>query len=139
METKNHLINKTVLQNECHIFIGYKDRDGYGILSVAGKNVRAHRYAYEIYNGQLPKNCVIHHTCHNRDCVNPNHLQAISPQSNVAEMLERQSYVARILELENEIFNLRYTLDVKDKIILDLETEILDLSNDDDDFFGGDN
>ena len=59
----NMLINKTELIGECHIFTGYKDRDGYGIIAIGGKNYRAHRYSYEIYNGEIPRNCVIHHTC----------------------------------------------------------------------------
>jgi len=120
----NMLLNKTELINECHIFTGCKDRDGYGIISIGGKNYRAHRYSYEIYNGEIPRNCVIHHTCSVRSCVNPAHLQAITPQSNVAEMIERQAYIQRILELESELSKLLYKTDAQQEYIYELENTI---------------
>lgn len=41
-----------------------------------------------------------HHTCANASCVNPEHMQAISGRENMAEMLQRNYYIARIRELE---------------------------------------
>jgi hypothetical protein len=41
-----------------------------------------------------------HHTCAERACVNPDHLQPVTQRENVAEMLTRKSYVKRIEELE---------------------------------------
>lgn len=133
----NYLNNKIVLEKECHIFTGAKDRDGYGIMTIAGKTYRTHRYAYEIYNGEIPKNCVIHHTCHVRSCVNPSHLQAVTPQSNIAEMLERQSFIQRILELETEIGTLLFKNEQQAILIIELENTIEILSNEDD-FLDGD-
>jgi len=133
----NLLQNKTELIDDCHIFIGCKDRDGYGLININGKTTRAHRYSYEIYNGQLPKNCVIHHTCHQRACVNPAHLQAITPQSNIAEMLERQNFIQRILELETELTRSNTIIEKQKELIDQLETTIETLTNDDD-FLEGD-
>ncbi len=133
----NLLQNKTELIDDCHIFIGCKDRDGYGLININGKTTRAHRYSYEIYNGQLPKNCVIHHTCHQRACVNPAHLQAITPQSNIAEMLERQNFIQRILELETELTRSNTIIEKQKELIDELETTIETLTNEDD-FLEGD-
>ena len=44
-----------------------------------------------------------HHTCANRACVNPDHVQAVSQRENVAEMKQRNVYLARIAELESEL------------------------------------
>ncbi|WP_432279208.1 HNH endonuclease [Nocardia brasiliensis] len=41
-----------------------------------------------------------HHICGNSACVNPNHLQPVTERENVAEMLQRQTYLSRIRELE---------------------------------------
>ena len=133
----NLLQNKTELIDDCHIFIGCKDRDGYGLININGKTTRAHRYSYEIYNGELPKNCVIHHTCHRRNCVNPAHLQAITPQSNIAEMLERQTFIQRILELETELSRSNTLIEKQKELIDELETTIETLTSEDD-FLEGD-
>jgi hypothetical protein len=38
--------------------------------------------------------------CANSACVNPDHLQPVTHRENVAEMMARQSLLARIRELE---------------------------------------
>ncbi|WP_149030425.1 hypothetical protein [Kitasatospora sp. MBT66] len=48
----------------------------------------------------------IHHKCAVRACVNPLHLQAVTPVENTAEMLERKALKARIAELEAELARL---------------------------------
>lgn len=44
-----------------------------------------------------------HHTCANRACVNPDHLQPVTHAENAAEMLHRAAYIRRIDELERVI------------------------------------
>jgi heme oxygenase len=41
-----------------------------------------------------------HHACANTTCVNPDHLQPVTHRENIAEMMARKAYVARIRELE---------------------------------------
>lgn len=54
----------------------------------------------------------MHHKCANRACINPKHLQAVTAESNTAEMLERNFLQARIRELEMENKSLKVMVSV---------------------------
>lgn len=77
--------------------------EGYGVISVKGKMYKAHRVSYAAFIGEVPSNQPIHHKCNNPSCVNPKHLQLITHIENTAEMMERNSYVKRIAELEAKL------------------------------------
>jgi hypothetical protein len=87
----------------CWLWTGGQVEGGYGCVSVNGKTQRSHRVAYELWVAPLASHSVVHHTCSVRLCVNPAHLQAVTAQENVAEMLERQHYLTRIQELETKL------------------------------------
>ncbi len=42
-----------------------------------------HTFSYETYVGQIPSGTNIDHLCRNRGCVNPEHLEAVTPQVNM--------------------------------------------------------
>jgi hypothetical protein len=57
-------------------------KNGYGSLWVrdsayknGGKMVATHRYSYELHFGPFDQSKIVHHKCHNKLCVNPNHLE----------------------------------------------------------------
>ena len=66
----------------CWLWTGYIDRGGYGIFSIKSKPLKAHRFAYEFYNGSIPASLTIDHRCRNRACVNPSHLRLLTNQEN---------------------------------------------------------
>ena len=46
------------------------------------KQVRAHRFIYEYYHGQICPDLTIDHLCRNRKCVNPKHLEQVTQDEN---------------------------------------------------------
>lgn len=62
------------------LWLGDVDRDGYGVVYRDGYNWRAHRWTWALVHGltDLP----LDHLCRTRDCVNPEHLEAVTTAVN---------------------------------------------------------
>ncbi len=81
--------SKVDKSNECWIWMGSlastrRGHKGYGNFTIAkGKSALAHRFAYELTYGPIPKGMYICHRCNDSHCVNPEHLYVGTPQDNV--------------------------------------------------------
>jgi hypothetical protein len=74
------------LESGCWEWQGALNGNGYGNLSVYGRCVLAHRFSYELKNGET-KNHILH-KCHNPKCVNPQHLYEGDQRDNINDMIE---------------------------------------------------
>jgi hypothetical protein len=62
----------------CWLWTGATGSDGYGHMLADGRIVGAHRIAYELYVGAIPRGAEVHHACEVPLCVNPAHLIAVT-------------------------------------------------------------
>lgn len=69
-------------ENGCHRWTAAVQNAGYGLFSVGGRMVLAHRWAYEQANGPIPDGMFIDHICHQPACVNPDHLRLATHKQN---------------------------------------------------------
>jgi len=74
---------RTVVSYGCWGWTGLITPRGYPIFWVDHhKGIYGHRMAYELHFGPIPAGMHTHHTCENKACVNPWHLEILTPQEH---------------------------------------------------------
>ena len=68
---------------------------GYGHFIENGKTIYAHRKAYELAYGAIPKGLLVRHKCDNRICINPDHLEIGTQRQNLQDWRDRHYQVCQ--------------------------------------------
>lgn len=84
-------LNINKLSNSCWEWTGYRNKQGYGQISVKCKQKMAHRISWELTHGYEPKKFILH-ICDNPSCVNPKHLYEGNIFQNMKDKIERNRH-----------------------------------------------
>lgn len=76
----SRVMARSVQNGECLRWVGHTNQ-GYGVVRISNRSVRAHRLAWYAKNGDTPMD--LDHLCRNRWCVNPEHLEPVTNRENV--------------------------------------------------------
>jgi hypothetical protein len=107
----------------CWEWIGRVGEKGYGYFYADGQMQLAHRYSYKLAGGEIPAGQQLDHTCHNADttccggttclhrrCVNPEHLEPVTPLQNLQRSsCLRNGYTAATHCIHGHPFDLENT------------------------------
>ena len=73
-------VNKT---DNCWLWTGVHNRNGYGVFFDGNGNRLAHRVSFIVAGNDIPDGLQLDHLCRVRNCVNPAHLEAVTGRENV--------------------------------------------------------
>jgi hypothetical protein len=93
--TVTDLLARSDAAGDCLRWTGWKNDDGYGYVHHDGRDQPVHRVVYMLAVGPIPDGHEIDHSCRRRDCVRPDHLEAVTHAENQRRIAERQTACRR--------------------------------------------
>jgi hypothetical protein len=90
-ELQRQVVDRVAFSDEtdCWLWEGSKNPDGYGYFTHDNVRWAAHRASYEAFNGLIPENYLVRHTCDTPSCVNPTHLIVGTSRDNARDTASR--------------------------------------------------
>jgi hypothetical protein len=83
-QARQHLLARLDTTGECWLWQGGQS-DNYGIVqytTIYPYPIGAHRAAYALLVGPIPQGQHVHHTCDQKLCCNPDHLELLTPSQH---------------------------------------------------------
>lgn len=87
-DTHHRFWSKVDMSGECWLWQAATDQR-YGTFWDGEKRVKAHRYSWQITNGEIPLDLLVLHSCDTPLCVNPNHLRVGTHAENNRDTITR--------------------------------------------------
>lgn len=102
----------------CWNWTGYKDKDGYGTLTIKKENgshspIRAHRFSMILNGHEIDERALVLHRCNNPSCVNPDHLYIGDQVQNMQDRIAHVGYSSG-----EKHFNAKITEEIAEKVFL---------------------
>lgn len=95
-------------KNSCWEWGGTLDSNGYGVFSIKHILIKAHRFSYLSWHGNIDKSLQICHSCDNPRCVNPTHLwQGTQAENNKDRHSKNRTKTGHIYGSENKMSKLK--------------------------------
>ena len=76
----------------CWVYPSPQDRDGYAFYTENQRPTRAHRRAFEITHGNIPRGLYVLHSCDNPPCCNPAHLFVGTAADNARDAMKKDRH-----------------------------------------------
>lgn len=77
------MFEKRIVKTEtCWLWTGSRNGEGHGFLYFDGKTHGAHRVAVWLDGREIPPGMCVDHLCMIKECVNPAHLDVVTPAEN---------------------------------------------------------
>lgn len=98
-----HKVTKT---EGCWTWKGATDNAGYGQFHSSDKYWAAHRYSWTLRHGVIAPGLVVRHLCHNKSCVNPEHLAIGTQKDNIQDSVRDNRFrvIKRVLCVRGHVF-----------------------------------
>lgn len=93
-------VDRTPKADDCWPWTRYIDREGYGraVARKPGQSPLAHRHAWILSRGSIPKGSHVLHSCDNPACCNPAHLFLGTHQDNMKDRNKKRRFYAKLTE-----------------------------------------
>lgn len=85
-------------EDECWEWMNCRQANGYGRINHNRVSDYVHRLMYIAVHGAVQRKRVIHQTCGNRACANPEHLVARTKTAVAAQIAKENGYANRVMQ-----------------------------------------